>query len=41
MLACWRERAERVEGEALECGHYLPEERPAETAAALRRFLLA
>ena len=41
VLACWRERAERVEGEALECGHYLPEERPAETTAALRRFLLA
>jgi haloacetate dehalogenase len=39
VLATWRERAERVEGDGLDCGHYLPEERPAETAAALRRFL--
>ncbi|MFN8499801.1 MAG: alpha/beta hydrolase [Anaerolineae bacterium] len=39
VLAAWRERAETVGGEALDCGHYLPEERPAETLAALRAFL--
>lgn len=34
----WQERAKTVTGRALECGHYLPEEAPAETAAELRRF---
>ncbi|MFN8471435.1 MAG: alpha/beta hydrolase [Anaerolineae bacterium] len=41
VLAAWRERAETVSGEALDCGHYLPEEKPAETLAALRAFLLS
>jgi haloacetate dehalogenase len=41
VLGAWRERAEQVAGEGLDCGHYLPEERPAETEAALRRFLRA
>jgi haloacetate dehalogenase len=40
VLATWRERAVDVRGEALDCGHYLPEEAPAETTAALRRFFL-
>jgi haloacetate dehalogenase len=40
VLAVWRDRATALEGEALDCGHYLPEEAPAETEAALRRFLL-
>ncbi|MFN8482023.1 MAG: alpha/beta hydrolase [Anaerolineae bacterium] len=40
VLVAWRERAEAVSGAALDCGHYLPEEKPAETLAALRRFLL-
>ncbi len=39
VLATWRERAEGpVGGRALECGHFLPEERPQETAAALLEF---
>lgn len=37
-LACWRERAGGVQGRALPCGHFLPEEAPAETAAALLEF---
>jgi haloacetate dehalogenase len=37
-LEIWREWADDVRGEALNCGHFLPEERPDETAAALRAF---
>lgn len=37
-LALWRRAAERVEGEALPGGHFLPEEAPAETLAAFRSF---
>lgn len=37
-LALWRQVAERVSGEALPCGHFLPEEAPAETLAALEAF---
>lgn len=40
VLALWRERATTLEGRALECGHYLPEEAPSMTAAAIRRFLI-
>ncbi len=36
--AVWRERAERVQGHALPCGHFLPEEAPEETLAALKSF---
>jgi len=36
--ATWRERAADVRGQALDCGHFLPEERPQETLAALRDF---
>src|SRR5215468_4901005 len=36
--ATWRERAADVRGQALDCGHFLPEEVPAETAAALLAF---
>jgi haloacetate dehalogenase len=39
VLAVWRERAERVSGRALPCGHFLPEEAPEETLAALLAFL--
>ena len=39
VLAVWRERAEEVSGEALACGHFLAEERPEETLAALQAFL--
>jgi haloacetate dehalogenase len=34
----WQARARDVRGHALDCGHYLPEERPQETAAALAGF---
>jgi len=38
-LALWQAQcAGRVSGQALDCGHFLPEERPAETAQALRAF---
>jgi haloacetate dehalogenase len=38
-LALWRLRAEKVSGEAFECSHYIPEEKPDETAKALLAFL--
>jgi haloacetate dehalogenase len=38
VLAIWREWAEDVSGRALDCGHYLAEERPDETLAELRAF---
>jgi haloacetate dehalogenase len=38
VLDVWRERAADVRGEALDCGHFLPEEKPDETEAALRGF---
>jgi haloacetate dehalogenase len=38
VLATWRERAEDVTGRSLDCGHFLPEERPEETARELRAF---
>ncbi|MCG6874062.1 MAG: alpha/beta hydrolase [Betaproteobacteria bacterium] len=34
----WREYAVDVGGKSLDCGHYLPEERPEETAQELARF---
>ncbi len=37
-LAVWREWADDVRGRALPCGHYLPEEVPAETLAELTAF---
>jgi haloacetate dehalogenase len=40
--ATWRERAAGpVTGRALDCGHYLPEERPEETAKELLAFFCA
>jgi haloacetate dehalogenase len=39
-LALWQAQCSgRVEGRALPCGHFIPEECPQETADALRRFL--
>jgi haloacetate dehalogenase len=37
-LAIWRDWADDVTGEAIDCGHFLAEEKPAETLAAIRRF---
>jgi haloacetate dehalogenase len=38
VLEVWRERAADVRGQAIDCGHFLPEERPDETCAALIDF---
>lgn len=35
----WREVAKDVRGKALDCGHFLPEEKPADVLRELRRFL--
>ncbi len=37
-LADWREVASDVRGKALDCGHFIPEEKPKELLAELRRF---
>ena len=37
-IACWRERAADVRGFAIDCGHFIPEEKPEETIQALREF---
>jgi haloacetate dehalogenase len=39
VLSIWRQQAEAVHGRALDCGHFLAEERPEETATELARFL--
>ena len=39
VLATWREKATRVSGHAIACGHTLQEEAPEETLSALRDFL--
>ena len=39
VMAVWQERAVNVRGQALPCGHFLPEEAPEETAQALLNFL--
>jgi haloacetate dehalogenase len=41
VLAAWREKAAAVSGRALDCGHFLPEERPEEVLAELRMFFTA
>ena len=38
VLAVWRERAADVRGEPIDCGHFLPEERPDETFEAMAAF---
>jgi haloacetate dehalogenase len=38
VLAIWGDWADDVHGRALDCGHYLAEEAPDETYAALRDF---
>jgi haloacetate dehalogenase len=39
-LALWQAWAEDVQGHPVQAGHFFPEERPEETAAALRRFFM-
>jgi haloacetate dehalogenase len=39
VLAVWRDWADDVEGTSLDCGHYLAEEAPEDTLAALEPFL--
>lgn len=38
VLGTWRPRADDVRGHAIPCGHFLPEEAPAETTTALLDF---
>jgi haloacetate dehalogenase len=38
-LATWRKVARKVTGQAIDCGHFIPEEAPAETLDAIREFL--
>lgn len=39
VMEVWQEQAGEVSGRALDCGHFLPEERPEEVAPELLRFL--
>ena len=39
MLSVWKERAEDVRGRPIDCGHFLAEEAPEETAAEILDFL--
>jgi len=41
MLSVWRARADDVRGHSLDCGHFIPEERPDELIAELLDFLPA
>lgn len=41
VLDTWRERARDVTGRAIGCGHFIPEEAPAETIEALAAFFQA
>lgn len=41
VLAIWRDWADDVQGHGINCGHYLAEEAPEETYAALHAFLTA
>jgi haloacetate dehalogenase len=41
VLAVWREHAETVSGQAIDSGHFLPEEAPEATYRALREFFAA
>jgi haloacetate dehalogenase len=38
VLETWRERAADISGQAIDCGHFLAEEAPDETRAALADF---
>lgn len=38
MLETWRERAQDVRGRGLDCGHFVPEEKPDELTEVLLAF---
>jgi haloacetate dehalogenase len=38
VLAVWRQYATQVEGRAVDCGHFLLEERPDDVIAELKQF---
>jgi len=40
VLAIWRDWAREARGRALDCGHYVPEERPQEVVAELEAFFV-
>jgi haloacetate dehalogenase len=40
VIASWQKRAINVNGRGINCGHFLAEEAPEETARALQKFLL-
>jgi haloacetate dehalogenase len=40
VLAIWRDYATNVRGQALPCGHFIPEEMPEETYTLVKPFLL-
>jgi haloacetate dehalogenase len=39
ILSVWRERAQRVRGRGLDCGHFVPEEKPDELLAELQALV--
>ena len=41
IMTVWRKRADDVRGRALDCGHFIPEEMPAELIHELLDFLPA
>ena len=41
MMSVWRARASNVRGKALECGHFIPEEKPEELVSELLDFILS
>ena len=41
VLDTWKAKASEARGHAIDCGHFLPEEAPGETLAALEDFFVA
>ena len=41
MMSVWRGRASNIRGKALECGHFIPEEKPDELVSELLDFILS
>jgi haloacetate dehalogenase len=41
VLSAWRQQADDIRGKALDCGHFLAEERPEQVTAELLTFLAA